>query len=88
MEQVLTSPRRASWAGRRRPAMGLDQEVVTTLRGRWARGWSRVVRLRRATGFGWGAACGRSAAAAQEERCRLGANRSLTREDSGGRDRV
>jgi hypothetical protein len=51
-------------------------------------GWSRVVRLRRATGFGWGAACGRSTAAAHEERCPLGADRSLTREDSGGRDRV
>jgi hypothetical protein len=36
----------------------------------------------------WGAACGRSAAAADEERCPPGAERALTRENSGGRDRV
>jgi hypothetical protein len=38
-EQVLTNPPAgASWAGCRRgaPTMGLDREVVTTLRGRWA----------------------------------------------------
>ena len=37
-EQVLTGPGRASWAGRWRGAdHGLDREVMTTLRGRWAR---------------------------------------------------
>jgi hypothetical protein len=38
--------------------------------------------------FGGGAACGRGAAAAGEERCPLGADGSLTRENGGGRDRV
>jgi hypothetical protein len=40
------------------------------------------------TRFGGGAGCGRGAAAAREERCPLGADRSLTSENSGGRDRV
>jgi hypothetical protein len=40
------------------------------------------------TGFGGGAGCGRGAAAARTERCPLGADRSLTCENSGGRDRV
>jgi len=40
------------------------------------------------TRFGGGAACGRGAAAAREERCPLGADRSLTSKNSGGRDRV
>jgi hypothetical protein len=40
------------------------------------------------TRFGGGAACGRGAAAGREERCPLGAYRSLTSENSGGRDRV
>jgi hypothetical protein len=40
------------------------------------------------TRFGGGAACGRAAAAARKERCPLGADRSLTSENSGGRDRV
>jgi hypothetical protein len=40
------------------------------------------------TRFGGGAACGRGAAAARKERCPLGADRSLTSENSGGRDRV
>jgi hypothetical protein len=40
------------------------------------------------TRFGGGAACGRDAAAAREERCPLAADRSLTSENSGGRDRV
>jgi hypothetical protein len=70
------------------PAIGLDQEVVTTLRGRWA----RVVPWRPAPegplGSVGGAACGRGAAAARKERCPLGADRALTSENSGGRDRV
>ena len=40
------------------------------------------------TRFGGGAACGRGAAAGREERCPLGAYRSFTSENSGGRDRV
>jgi hypothetical protein len=40
--------------------------------------WSRVFQLRRAHSVRWGAACGRSAAAAREERCPLAADRSLT----------
>jgi hypothetical protein len=56
----------------------------------WSLGswWSRVFQLRRAHSVRWGAACGRSAAAAREERCPLAADRSLTSENSGGRDRV
>src|SRR5918993_874105 len=38
------------------------------------------------TRFGGGAACGRGAAAVCEERCRLGTDRALTSENSGGRD--
>jgi hypothetical protein len=36
----------------------------------------------------WGAACGRSAAAADEECCPPSAERDLTSENCGGRDRV
>ena len=80
-EQVLTGP-----AGRSGQVAGvvsdhgLDQEAVTTVRGRWA----GVVSCRSAPEVHparWGAACGRSAAAAREERCPLGADRVL---DQGG----
>jgi hypothetical protein len=89
-EQVLTGPsqgvlgRSPAWC----PAIGLDQEVVTTLGGRWARGGPVATSSGGPPRFGGGAACGRGAAAAREERCLLGADRSLTSENSGGRDRV
>jgi hypothetical protein len=56
----------------------------------WSVGWwwSRGVQLRRVHAVRWGAACGRSAAAADEERCPPGTERALARENSGGRDRV
>jgi hypothetical protein len=51
-------------------------------------GWSCGVQLPRPHPVRWGAARGRSAAAVGEERRPLGADRSLTSENSGGRDRV
>jgi hypothetical protein len=66
------------------PGPGGDDHAAWSL-GQW---WSRGVQFRRAHSVWWGAACGRSAAAAGEERCPLGADRSLTSENSGGRDRV
>jgi hypothetical protein len=53
---------------------------------RWC--WSPVVPRWRPHPAQRGAACGRSAAAVCEERCPLGADRALTSENSGGRDRV
>jgi hypothetical protein len=82
-------PAGAPWAScRLMPDHGLDREVVTTLRGRCAGGWSPVVRLWRAHPVQRGADCGRSAAAVCQERCPLGAVSALTSENSGGRDRV
>jgi hypothetical protein len=56
----------------------------------WSVGWwwSRGVQLRRVHAVRWGAACGRSAAAADKERRPPGTERALARENSGGRDRV
>jgi hypothetical protein len=68
--------------------MALDQAVVTTLSGRWAGGDPGSSSSGGPMRFGGGAACGRSAAAVCEERCPLAADRSLTSENSGGRDRV
>jgi hypothetical protein len=89
-EQVPTGPRRASWwAGRRRGA----RPWAWTKRcdhAEWSLGEGGPVASSSGgpTRFGGGAACGRAAAAAREERCPLGADRSLTSENSGGRDRV
>ena len=85
--------RRASWAGRQRGAgqrsgSGGGDYAGWSLGG----GWCCGIQLRGTTGFGGGAACGRAAAAAHaaahKERCPLGTDRSLTSENSGGRDRV
>jgi len=88
-EQVLTGP-----AGRPGQVAGVVPDHGPGSRGGdhagWSLGWwwSRGVQLRRAYSARWGAACGRGAAAAPEERCPLGADRSLTSKNSGGRDRV
>jgi hypothetical protein len=63
------------------PGPGGDDHAAWSL----GEGWSGGVQLRRAYSVRWGAACGRSAVAA---RYPLGAVRSLTSENSGGRDRV
>jgi hypothetical protein len=86
---VLIGPGRASWAGRwcgadHGPGLGGDDHAA------WSLGAGGPVSSssRRTYPVQWGAACGRGAAAAREERCRLAADRSLTSENSGGRDRV
>jgi hypothetical protein len=83
------APRGASWAGRRRGARlwawtGGGDHAAWSL----GEGGSVASSFGGPTRFGGGAACGRGAAAAREERCLLGADRSLTSENSGGRDRV
>jgi hypothetical protein len=68
-------PRRASWAGRRVcPTMGLDQEVVTTLCGRWA----RVVRWRPAPEGSLGSVGEQPAAAPRPRRGRSAVRAVLT----------
>ena len=87
--QVLTGP-----AGRPGQVVGVVPDYGPGPRGGdhagWSLGWWWSVASSSGgpTRFGGGAACGRAAAAGHTERCPLGADRSFTSENSGGRDGV
>jgi hypothetical protein len=69
------------------PTTGPNQKVVTTLRGRRGGGGAALPSGAGSLRVG-GEECGRSAAAAHEERCPPRTDSALTSENCGGRDRV